>query len=122
MPSYEAALRHGRARGRALLSIRPCCCRGGMRLSLLLSLFNHSIQVPEIFPCLVLFPQKDLPFDETAVLVDCSDGGHIRVGQRRADHALEIRQVVAWIDGERDGRGAALLGPLDAHDGGMPAK
>ena len=75
---------------------------------------DHSIQVPEIFPGLVLFPQEDLPFDEAAVPVDARDGGHIRGGQRRADHALEIRQVVARIDGERDGRGAALHGPLDA--------
>src|SRR5260370_41849442 len=97
MPSYEAAIRHGRARGRALLSIRPCCCRGGMSLSLILSLFNHSIQVPEIFPCLVLFPQKDLPFDKTAVLVDSSDVGHIRVAQRCVVHGMEICETVACV-------------------------
>ena len=34
------------------------------------SLFDLSIQIPEIFPGLVLFPQEDLPFDEAAVPVD----------------------------------------------------
>src|ERR1019366_9588570 len=79
-----------------------------------ISLFDHSIRIPEIFPGLVLFPKKDLPFDEAAVLVDARDGGHIRIGQRRADHALEIRQVVSRLDGERDRRGAALRAPLEA--------
>src|ERR1035438_9761769 len=82
--------------------------------SLRISWSDHSIQIPEIFPGLVLFPQKDLPLDEAAVLIDTRDGGHIRIGQRRADHALQVRQVVAWVNGERDRRGAALLGPLHA--------
>src|ERR1035438_9633892 len=45
--------------------------------SLGISLFDHSIQIPEIFPGLVLFPQKHLPLDEAAILVDGRDSGHI---------------------------------------------
>src|ERR1035441_3465552 len=82
--------------------------------SLRILLFDRSIQIPEIFPGLVLFPQKDLPLDEAAILVDTRDGGHVGIGQRRAHHALQVRQVVAWIDGKRDRRGAALLCPLHA--------
>src|ERR1035438_10580977 len=36
--------------------------------SLRILLFDRSIQIPEIFPGLVLFPQKDLPLDEAAIL------------------------------------------------------
>src|ERR1035437_3465886 len=53
-----------------------------------ISVFDHSIRIPEIFPGLVLFPQKDLPLDEAAIPVDALDGGHVRFGERRADHAL----------------------------------
>ena len=49
-----------------------------------LSLFDHSVEVPEIFPGLVLFPEEHLPFDEAAVPVDGGDGRHIGGGQRRA--------------------------------------
>src|ERR1035441_1723931 len=66
--------------------------------SLRILLFDRSIQIPEIFPGLVLFPQKDLPLDEPAILVDAGDGGHVGIGQRRAHHTLQARQVVAWID------------------------
>src|ERR1039457_4241362 len=82
--------------------------------SLGILLLDHSIQIPEIFPGLVLFPQKDLPLDEPAILVDVRDGGHIGIGQRRAHHALQVRQVIAWADGERDRRGAALFRPFHA--------
>src|ERR1039458_1514705 len=121
-PSCEAAPRRDRAPGRAPPSERSCCYRGGMRLSLRLSLSDHPIQIPKIFPGLVLFPQKDLPFDEAAILVDAGDGRHIRIGERRADHALKIRQVVARVDGERDRRGAALFSPLHADHGPMHAE
>src|ERR1039457_2901386 len=49
--------------------------------SLRILLLDRSIQIPEIFPGLVLFPQKDLPLDETAILIDARDGGHIGIGQ-----------------------------------------
>ena len=34
-----------------------------------------SVQVPEIFPCLVLLSKKYLPFDQAAVAVDAGDRG-----------------------------------------------
>src|ERR1035437_10306734 len=82
--------------------------------SLGILLFDRSIQIPEIFPGLVLFPQEDLPLDQAAILVDARDSCHIGIGQRRAYYTLQVRQVVAWIDGERDRRGAALFGPFPA--------
>src|ERR1035437_9246924 len=90
--------------------------------SIRISWFDRSIRIPEIFPGLVLFPYKDLPFAEPAILVDARDGGHVPFGERRADHALQVRQVVARIDGERDRRGAALRGPLDADHGRVHAE
>src|ERR1035438_9013533 len=65
--------------------------------SLRILLFNRSIQIPEILPGLVLFPQEDLPLDEAAIPIDASDSGHIDIGQRRAHHARQVGQIVAWI-------------------------
>lgn len=31
---------------------------------------DHSVQIPEIFPALVVLPQEHLPFDEPAVFID----------------------------------------------------
>ena len=46
--------------------------------------------VPEIFPGLVLLPQKDLAFDQAAVAIDGRDLAHLVIGERIAHRAFEI--------------------------------
>jgi hypothetical protein len=40
---------------------------------------NFAVEIPQIFPILVGFPEKDLALDQPAVLVDACDLGHLFV-------------------------------------------
>src|SRR5579863_4113826 len=74
-----------------------------------------AVRVPKVFPRLAVFPEKDLAFDETAVAIDCGDGAHVVRGERIADDGAEIGGDVIRIHRKRDGRLAALDGPLETH-------
>src|SRR5947209_13498803 len=79
----------------------------------------HAVRVPQILPALAGLPEEHLPFDEAAVAVDTADLFHFLIGKRVGDDTLQIAEVVSRFCRKRDGRLAALHGPLDAHDSRM---
>ena len=48
------------------------------------------MNIPEVFPSLVVLPQKNLSLDQAAVSVDGGDLAHLLVAERIANHAREI--------------------------------
>ena len=54
------------------------------------SCFDRSVQIPKVFPVLVCFPQKYLPFNQPAVPIDAGNGVHIRLAQRFARRGIQI--------------------------------
>src|SRR5580658_6602112 len=83
---------------------------------------NHSVDVPQIFPRLVVLPQEDLPFDQPAIAVELAYCGHFFGGKRLADGAEQVTQYIARIGRKRNGYLAALYSPLDANDRRMHAE
>src|SRR3569833_2511269 len=77
------------------------------------------IESPEVFPRLTATPQEDLTFDETTVAIDGRDCAHVLFCRRLANDAAEIVQDVTRIGGKRNGRLAALHGPLETDHGWM---
>ena len=84
-PSCAAALRRGRARGRARRAFRRCCCRAGRRLSSSDSYCGPQSarpryggvispsEIPRSSQLWSVLPKKDLPLDQAAVAVDGRD-------------------------------------------------
>ena len=82
---------------------------------------DDAVDIPEVFPGLIVSPKEDLAFDEAAVAIDGGDGAHVFVGERFAYDAAEVGKIVGAAAREGDGNLSALHGPLDANNGGMNA-
>src|ERR1035437_372506 len=78
-----------------------------------------TVHVPQVFPRLSLFPQKDLALDQAAIPVDGLDFARFLRGQRIECDTEKVAENVSLVCGEWNGGVAALHGPLEADYGGM---
>src|SRR4051794_9532705 len=80
-----------------------------------------AVYIPQIFPGLIVLPQKHLPLNQAAIAVDLPNRHHFVVSQRVRGHALNVGKYVLWIDGKRDWRLPPLHGPFYADHSRMHA-
>src|ERR1035438_3638867 len=58
---------------------------------------NDAVDVPKVFPRLIVLPKEHLSLDEAAVAVQLLDCVHILLAERLADYPKQIAQDVFWV-------------------------
>src|SRR4051794_13685575 len=107
--------------------ITPVMVAVAVLMSLLFRLFfslksrrsDLAASVPEVFPGLILSPEKDLALDQPAVPVDRRDLAHLIVRERLADNGFQAAQILISLHREGNRHLPALHGPLHADNTGM---
>ena len=59
---------------------------------------NLTFHVPQVFPGLILLPQKHISLDQTTVAIDARDGVQVLFRERIGNHRAKIAQIIPAID------------------------
>jgi hypothetical protein len=63
---------------------------------------DHTVDIPEIFPRLIVFPKKDLALDQAAVAIQLLDGFHVLSGQGFTDNTEQIGEDIPRISSKKE--------------------
>lgn len=77
---------------------------------------NDAVHIPQVFPWLVVLPQKDLSLNQSAVSIQFLDRIHIISAEGRTNYPLQIAENIPRIRRKRNRYLPSLHRPLDAHN------
>src|ERR1035441_3267738 len=65
---------------------------------------NDTVDVPKVFPRLIVLPKEHLPLDEPAIAIQLFDHIHVVSAERVANHTEKVGQNVLWVRLKRGGK------------------